>query len=336
MRIVQCAALLAVLVCSYGVSCNSGSTSVSTASRLRLGKIPASAQVVFHHNKQIYVMNADGSVRTQITFDTRRSYQHVAVSPDRRYVVANYDATDGLPHPSKLVVYDLAQGRELSPVERFQMAGNGGVDMDPQGRIYFAGVEKLPYPLPMTGTESAANAGANDVWRVRVDGTGLERLTNTPDKGEADVSVHPSGMAFTYNAHDLTTLLLELWVAPNGVPQRVFVALDAIRGAFDPELSPDATEVVFSMRNPDFVNFPDDPNANTAHDIYRIKTDGTGLTRVTEPGPISILPDWKEKEILYMHMSDRTTPPWGGMIVRSVEGVELRRVNDVNMPKWIP
>lgn len=300
---------------------------------MKFGRIPASASIVFHHANCIYVMNADGSGRTQITFDTSKVYEHVAVSPDRRYIVANY----GQPL-SKLVLYNLATGQTRLLVPNFYMAGNGGVDWDNAGFLYFAGIQALPYPTPTTPEEARANGGANDLWRIRPDGTGLTQLTNTPDRGEADVSVHPNGTLMTYNAANLTTGLMELWVKQLGGPGegRVFVALDAEQTVHDPELSPDGQELIFSMRNPNFHNFPNDPHANTAQDIYRIRLDGTGLQRITEPGPISILPDWKGAEIIHMHMSDQTTPPWGGMITRTPEGTEIRRVSDVNMPKYIP
>lgn len=306
--------------------------------KIKVARIPASAQIVFHvQGAGIFVMNADGTGRTQITFDTSKVYQHVAVSFDRRYVVANYDEAN-----SKIMLYDTIGSTETRLVSGFVRAGMGGVEFDPQGRIYFSGVQSLPFPNPSTPDQFLANAGATDIWRVGINGSGLTRITNTIALGETDVSVHPSGGFIAYNAMPLTTTGLpqkyELWVknVTAAGEVKVFTAPDTERGVFDPELSPDGSEVVFSMRNPDFHNFPNDPNANTAQDIYRVKMDGTGLTLVSPVGPISILPDWKNNEILHMHMSDQPNLQFMGMIVRAPNGTELRRVSNVNMPKFIP
>lgn len=292
----------------------------------KYGRVPASAAIIFHHDQRIYVMDADGRNRTVITSDTNRRWQHVALAPGRRFLVANYDATNQVSHPSKMVVFDLQAGREAPVVPQFTMAGDGGVDWDRNGHIYFAG---------------ASDTGGTDIWRVKADNTGLTRITTAPDLGETDVSVHESGRFVTYNALNGETGLMEIWVANVEPPSppfptvQVFTALDAERTVHDPELSPDGQWIVFSMRNPDYHNFPNDPNANTAQDIYKVRMDGSELTRLSSPGPIAILPDWKGTEILHMQMSDLTTPPWGGMVVRDPSGAELRRITEVNMPKWI-
>jgi hypothetical protein len=62
---------------------------------------------------------------------------------------------------------------------------------------------------------------------------------------------------------------------------------------------------VFSQVNPKFKNVTGNSQANTAHDILSIKTDGSGLERVTKPGPISIIPDWMNNRVLYTELTDR-------------------------------
>jgi Tol biopolymer transport system component len=105
----------------------------------------------------------------------------------------------------------------------------------------------------------------------------------------------------------------------------------------DPELSPDDTHMVFSQVNPDFKNFPSDPNANTAHDIYIINVDGSGLTRVTQPGPISIVPDWKGNWLLYLELTDKSTPPYLGISRIHPDGSGHQRIKpNANIAKFIP
>ena len=82
---------------------------------VRLAAIPPAAEIVFHQDGFICVMEADGQNVTQITFENPRDYEHVAVSHGRRLVVAN----EQLPNPegepggrSRLWLFDLERGTE--------------------------------------------------------------------------------------------------------------------------------------------------------------------------------------------------------------------------------
>jgi WD40-like Beta Propeller Repeat len=315
----------------------------ATAKQVRLSKIPDNAKIVFHDKEMIYVMDANGGNITPITFDRGRHYEHVAVSPDRKYIVANYflDPSRG-GQSSALVLFDLDAGMERPLVPNFVMAGNGGVDWDRNGNIYFAGVERLPFDQPKGRDEFIANAGANDVYRVKYDGTGLTRLTNTSDRGEADVSVSPDGTHIAYMAtyinppNDTT----EIWInsADGNAPRLVYKGGKmGVTSVHDPEISPDGSEIIFSKVNPDFKNFKSDPGANTAHDLYRIRLDGSQLTRVTQPGPISVIPDWMGNQVLFLLLTDRESTPYRGIAVINSDGTGLHRINSsANIAKWIP
>ena len=317
---------------------------VSTApKRVRLARIPDSAEIVFHDDQLIYVMDAAGGNITQITFDRGRHLEHVAVSHDRRRIVVNYFADPGRGHQSsKVVVFDLEAGTEYALVPQFRMAGNGGVDWDPAGNIYFAGVERWPFDRPDSREQLIANAGANDVYRVRYDGSDLRRLTHTGDRGEADVSVAADGTRIAYMATyiDPPNDSTEIWVnsSDGSSPQLVYEGGKVgVESVHDPELSPDGTEVIFSKVNPDYKNFASVPTANTAHDLYRVRLDGSGLWRVTEPGPISVIPDWAGNQVLFLLLTDRAAPPFRGIAVMYSDGSGLRQINSrANIAKWIP
>ena len=56
--------------------------------------------------------------------------------------------------------------------------------------------------------------------------------------------------------------------------------------------------------------YPNDPNANTAHDIIKVNVnDATDVVVITQPGPISIVPDWRGNKILFLEITDKTNPP---------------------------
>ncbi len=305
---------------------------------VKLAAVPASATIIFHTNQMIYSMDSAGANITQVTFQQGRAWDHVSLSPDRSKVVANYWQGGH----SKLMLFDLAAGTEVALLPYFYNAGLGGVDWDLSGNIYFAGVEVLPYAEnTVVREELIANAAANDVYRVRYDGTFVRRLTWTPDRGEADVSVAADGSRIAYRTtfinpsdHDYS----EIWVdSPTGnAPRLVYQSTDATRTVHDPTLSPDGTEVVFSMANPNAHNFP--ATVNTAHDLWRVRLDGSAPTRITAPGPISIIPDWVGTKIVYLLLQDNPepTPDFFGTVVMDADGSNAVRINsNSNIPKFI-
>jgi Tol biopolymer transport system component len=322
------------------------SATITAPRQVRLNTIPPEAQIAFHRDGLIFVMDENGGNVVQITFDEPRVWEHVAVSPDRRFIVGN----EQMPNPenepggrSRLWIFDLQSSTVAQLLPSFRMAGNGGVDWDPAGFIYFAARESRVYENPATPEEFRANAGANDVYRIRPDGSGLQRLLATPLLGEADVSVSEDGSAVAFIAQPLGPGLehTEVWLmaADGTAPRMVFRGGQAgVASVHDPELSPDNAYVVFSMVNSTVPpNFPENPLANTAHDIWQTRVDGSGAVRLTRPGPISIAPDWKGDSILYLDVSERDR--YGGISLvqpHQPEQLQRRIQQGGNIAKWIP
>ena len=312
---------------------------------VRLGTIPFDAEIVYHQEGFIYVTNRGGTSVARITFDNPRQWEHVAVSHDRRFVAAN----EQLPNPtgeaggvSRLWLFDLAAGTEARLLPAFVTAGNGGVDWDPRGFLYFAAKEKNVVPHPESRDDFLANAGANDVYRVRPDGSGLQRLLDTPLAGEADVSVSENGSLVTFHSQPLDDEAhTELWVMGSDGSHPVLVhrgGATRVGSVHDPELSPDNSALVFSRVNPDVPpNFPENPDANTAHDIWTVRIDGTDARRLTRPGPISITPDWRGEEILFLHISE--SERYAGLAMVRADAADQspeRLRSGPNIAKWIP
>ena len=290
-------------------------------------------------------MDRQRATVTQITFDHPRRWEHVAVSHDRRFVVAN----EQLPNPtgeagglSRLWIFDLAAGTEARLLPQFLTAGNGGVDWDARGFIYFAAKERNVVAHPQSRADFLANAGANDIYRLRYDGSSLQRLLDTPLAGEADVSISDDGSLVAFHSQPLDDEThTELWLMnADGSNPRLAYRGGATRvgSVHDPELSPDNLNIVFSRVNSEVPpNFPQNPDANTAHDIWRVRTDGTDARRLTRPGPISITPDWKGEEVLFLHISE--TEPYAGLAIIHAEDVDqnpVRLGSGPNIAKWIP
>lgn len=303
---------------------------ISAFKTVRLTRIPASADLVFHLKGYLYSMDREGGRVTQLTFGPKREYEHVTVSYDRRFMVANEHPSHD-PGSSFVWLYDLQNGREAQLLPQFYFAGDGGIGWDRAGFIYFIGKwRKSDRPV--------------NVYKIKYDGTGLARLTATALETH-DVGVSEDGTMITYLLFapepTLNSARTEIWVSGSdgSNPRMVYKSgLVLQASAHDPELSPDNKSVAFSMVNMKVPrNYPSLAWANTAHDIWRINVDGTGLTRVTRPGPISIVPNWTKDVIVYTEISEKDG--YHGAAIAKVSEVEQmpRRIRPgADASKWIP
>jgi Tol biopolymer transport system component len=326
-------------------SCHEDDTKMADEQSVEINAIPASAKIIFHKDNSIYTMDENGENMTQITYDDSFTLEHVALSYDKTKIVCNYfsDLSVGS-QSSKMILYDIIKKTRTHLLSEFETAGNGGVDWDKNDNIYFSGVAELLFSNPRTIPEFKANAGANDIYKMKYDGTGLQNLTNTTEYGEADVSLSPDNKSISYmatNIADPENSFTEIWKRDiDGTnPLLLFVGgKDKVSSVHDPEISPDGNYVVFSRVNNDVEPvFPDNPWANTAHDIIKLNLNTSELMIVTEPGPISIAPDWTNDKILFLDITDKTNPPHAGLATINSDGTDYKLIkNSTNIGKWIP
>lgn len=282
-------------------------------------------------NWELYTVRADGSRPERISIG-EQSHQHASVAPDLRHVATNRAPSEPA---QRLGVFwiDLATQSERPIAPAFWTAGAGGIDVARDGWIYFAGEPK--------------EREGNDLFRVRSDGSALERLTETREP-EFDVSVSADGrrIAFVRVTGFLLWVKTEVWVsdADGGNPVRVFDGGDETGrqgpfpyGGYDPEISPDGAQVVFSRTNPDGDNF-----GLGAHDLWIAKVDGSELRRLTESGPIAMIPDWRGDTILFTLFDEKAgyvglaTVPAAGGPVRRLESGLAQLWDGMRHGKWIP
>jgi len=334
-----------IFIIACGKTSKPGNIFMSHPETVRLGMIPPGAEIVYHENGFIYVMDGAGRNITQLTFENPRMWEHVAVSPDRQYIVANEQNPNSIEAGgiSKVWLFDLGAGTEAQLLPYFITAGNGGIDWDKKGFIYFGAKEKNPVDDPATPDDFRKNAGANDIYRIKYDGTGLQRLLNTPHSGEADISVAEDGsmVAFVLQPVNTQTDHTEIWMMnSDGTNARIIYKAGQVKlaSAHDPEFSPDNTKVIFSIVNSTVPpNFPQNPLANTAHDIWSVNIDGAELKRLSKEGPISIAPDWKGELILYLDISEADR--YAGISIinpNDVDQLPNRIKSGGNIAKWIP
>ncbi len=338
--------LLLLPACGHqGSSSSVGAPGAGEQLSVQLGRLPEDAAIVFTSMRwkqdrdgaaswELYVMDGNGEQTTRMSFQNR-TYEHAAVSQDHRLIVASSREKGFLGGiRNRMWLYDLETGTERQILPGFHRAGVGGVDFSPDGFIYFAG--------------SPGRSRETDVFKVRPDGAGLERLTETPEM-ESDVSISEDGsmVAYVRVMRRERGLKPQVWIMSaegsgqrmihDGGPEIGFHTKQPI-GAFDPEFSPDNRRLVFSLTNSRSDNF-----GFGAHDICAIDADGTDFEVLTPGvGSIQMIPDWVGGRLLYTEYNERkryvgivTMDPDGGNSVRLQEG--LSEIWDGGRhAKWIP
>jgi hypothetical protein len=183
------------------------------------------------------------------------------------------------------------------------------------------------------------------IFRIRPDGSGLEKriAVEPPERGLGDVSVSDDGSLLAY----VRTVLVEgerkaqIWVAKTDGSGRRMIDDGGPEsgdhggfpiGDYDPEISSDNRFVVFSRTNTDHVNF-EGTFLNTAHDLWVAPIDGSGpARRITQPGPVSIIPDWRGDEILYTEYNEKAR--YVGLSIVNADGSGYRRLERASPNMW--
>lgn len=336
-----------------------------------LRSIPENADLLFVSNMhgetgqlgfiagELYVVDAEGKQPVRITHEGW-THNHCSASPDRRYIVANRHVEDSngdgqldLRDHKTLYVYDLAKGEQWS-IASDRDAGWGGVDWSPDAEWIYASMSD---PVPQHRDSHYLNRV--DIFRIRPDGTDLERLTDGIEKDlwdeadgkfVSDVGISPDGewMAFCSKPYFQGEPYLKSYITVSRVdgsePKLVtdggplepgWFGIWAA-GDFDPEFSPDSKSLVFGRATDSGVNevssmIPGTPQVPlSSYDIMRVGIDGSELQRLTPEGDPALksIPDWsRDDRIVYRELNGQDG--FQGPVIMNADGSSRHRVEGV-------
>jgi Tol biopolymer transport system component len=317
---------------------------------------------------ELYVIDAHGKSPTRITHDGW-THNHFSLSPDRRYIAVNRHVEDSngdgmidFRDRKTLYVLDLHEGREWT-IEPDRDSGWGGVDWSVDGEYIYAAMMD-PGPV----NRDVVYMNRIDVFRVRPDGTELERLTDGVEreiwddadgKFVSDVSLSPDGqwMAFCFKpiVGGKPFLKSHITVArPDGSEARLATDGGPLPpgmfgpwsgGDFDAEFSPDGRSIVFGRATDAGANevedlMPGTPKlALSSYDIMRSDIDGTNVQRLTPEGDTALkgIPDWSSDDrIVYRELNARDG--YQGPVVMNADGSNRTRIHGVlgRHFRWVP
>ena len=228
---------------------------------------------------EIFVMNADGSKPTQLTFNEFNE-EAPAWSPDGKRIVIQRDLDKGDQGD-----YDIITMKANGTDERNLTNSPGVQDFDPDWspdgrRIAF----------------TSERDGDGEIYTMKPDGSRVRQITfnEAPFAFDGDPKWSPDGrkLAFTSerDANEETPFQVEIYTMRANGDDQTRLTFDELSD-FLPDWSPDGRRIAFTSFR-DATLGDDEFNA----EIYTMRADGSHLANLTRNAAFDAAPDWQPRD----------------------------------------
>ncbi|MDP9389616.1 MAG: hypothetical protein M3Q48_17300 [Actinomycetota bacterium] len=222
---------------------------------------PDGTKIAFESSRdggsEVYVMNADGTGVTRLTFNGPAEDRGTNWSPDGTQIVF---------HSARFPVVDPIPGHGHSSLEIFKMNADGSNQTRLTENKF---QDSLPVWSP-DGTKIAFTTNRDsdfEIYVMNADGSNPTRLTSSPGE-DAHPMWSPDGSKITFHSRRTGTLDIFVMNADGtGVTQ---VTNTSQTHEFFPVWSPDGTMLSFTGNT-----------LGAGFDVYVMNADGTNITRIT-------------------------------------------------------
>ncbi len=323
-----------------------------------LADLPESAEILFSSNRdtgdrrqEIYSMDADGGKVTRITFSNRHHFIK-GIDKTRRYIVASASEQDtdlpfGLGDEDRraLWIYDL----ETKEQKRLTSLENNaeGDTLSPDGQW-------IVFMMSVSGE------GQPDIYKIKIDGTQLTKLTDTKTVIEGDPAWSNDGKEIAFPSLEFPTqderparFVLKKMDSDGGNIQILYDGLPDIQtagfppGNYDPSWSPDDEWIVFEKALQFNEENPGNFGSGIWH-IFKIRSDGSQAVDLSKAGNHadraeylpSFSPDGQRIVFGSIYQAEDLPQSYSDIFVMGSDGKSLKRLttnpaSDM-MPIWIP
>jgi Tol biopolymer transport system component len=223
---------------------------------------------------EIFVMNADGSRLTQITFNELDD-ENPAWSPDGKRIVFQRD---------------LDPVRGQTDYDIFTMKADGSRQRNRTNNPALMDVDPNWSPNGRRIAFSSDRDGDGEIYTMRRNGSGVRQLTFNDGPLDLAPNWSPDGRVIAFDSdRDLTEetpFQVEIYTMRANGDDQTRLTFDDLSD-FAPAWSPDGRRIAFT-------SFRDvTPEAEGNAEIYTMKPDGSDLTRLTQDRAFDGFPDWQ-------------------------------------------